>query len=326
MFGFAPSTENPGLVLLLALLLDAAAGDPAWLYRRVPHPVALIGRVIAIADRRLNREAASARRAFLSGLVSACGVTLFAAAVGWLIAETLAGLRWGWLIEALVASTLLAFRGLYDHARAVTDGLVRGLEAGRIAVHHLVGRDPASLDAAGVARATVESVAENFSDGVVAPAFWYAVLGLPGLCAYKAINTLDSMLGHWDERYAAFGKASARLDDMVNWLPARLAAALLILAATIHPGASPSRAVRVVWRDARKHRSVNAGWGEAALAGALGFALAGPRCYEGRWTMDHWMGGGRAELSVRDIEAALRLYVAATCLLAGLFIAMWLLI
>ncbi len=313
--GAAPA--DPFLVLLLALLLDAALGDPPWLYRAVPHPVAMIGKLIEWGERWLNDlEGAEADRV-LRGALLVLAVTLLAAAVGWVLAAALQGLPGGMLVEALLASTMIAFRGLYDHAGAVAGGLVVGLEEGRAAVAAIVGRDPESLDQAGVARATVESIAENFSDGVVAPTFWFALLGLPGLCAYKAINTLDSMIGHRNDRYRAFGRVAARLDDAANFLPARLAGGLIVLAALLLPGTSGWAAWRAMWRDAAKHRSPNAGWQEAAFAGALGLALAGPRRYGRMVVEDPWMGDGREDLRTTDIRAALRLYIAAGLLLAG---------
>jgi adenosylcobinamide-phosphate synthase len=227
----------------------------------------------------------------------------------------LAGLPFGWLVEGLIASTLFAFRGLYDAVRAVAHGLGDSLEAGRNAVSRIVGRDPASLDAGGVARAAAESAAENFSDGFVAPVFWFLLLGLPGLLAYKAVNTLDSMIGHRNARFEAFGKVAARLDDAVNFLPARLAGLLLVLAALPLPGASAAGAWRSMLRDAPKHRSPNAGWQEAALAGALGLALAGPRQYGGQVVEDHWMGDGRRNVTAADLGRVLDLYLTAGALL-----------
>jgi len=313
--GAAPA--DPLLTLLLALLLDATLGDPPWLYRAVPHPVAMIGKLIELGERWLNDlESAAADRIFRGALLT-LAVTLLAAAVGWVLAAALQGLAGGMIVEALLASSLIAFRGLYDHAGTVAGSLAISLEEGRAAVAEIVGRDPESLDRAGVARATVESIAENFSDGVVAPAFWFALLGLPGLCAYKAINTLDSMIGHRNDRYLAFGRAAARLDDAANLLPARLAGGLIVLAALLLPGASGLAAWRAMRRDAGKHRSPNAGWQESAFAGALGFALAGPRQYGRTVIEDHWMGDGRDDLRTTDIRAALRLYVAAGLLLAG---------
>lgn len=309
--------------LLLALVVDFVVGDPQSLYRTVPHPVVLIGRVIDTGERRLNRPDLSRGARFVNGVLLAIGVAVLAAAVGWVIQGICKHLSWGWWLLPLIASSLIAFRGLYDHVKAVADGLGRSLDDGRRAVGEIVGRDPSSLDEAGVARAAIESAAENFSDGVVAPVFWYALLGLPGLCAYKAINTLDSMIGHRSERYETFGKAAARLDDAVNWLPARIAGLLFVLAAAVLSDTNGARAWRTMRRDADKHRSPNAGWPEAAAAGALGLALAGPRRYGGELAQDHWMGEGRADLTVRDVRAALRLYLAAGVLLVGIVAANW---
>lgn len=312
---------DPWSILLLALVLDALLGDPAWLYRAVPHPVALIGRAIAAAERRLNDPAAGRGPRMHRGAALTLALVLGAGAAGVLIEYGLTGLSIGWVVEALLASTLLAGRGLFDHVTNVAKGLDLDLEAGRAAVARIVGRDSQSLDEGGVARAAVESAAENFSDGVVAPVFWFAVFGLGGLAAYKALNTLDSMIGHRSERYEAFGKAAARLDDAANWLPARLSGLLLAGAAFLLPGADGLGAWRAMRRDAGHHRSPNAGWPEAAMAGALGFALAGPRRYAGDFggepVEDRWMGSGRTDLRAGDIRRALRLYLAANVLLAA---------
>ena len=253
-------------------------------------------------------------------------VTLAAACAGALVhalATAMPTALAGGFVEAVAASVFIAYRGLHDHVGAVARGIDAGIEEARAAVAHVVGRDPASLDRPAVARAAIESTAENFADGVVAPLFWYVLLGLPGLFAYKAINTLDSMIGHRDSRYLQFGRIAARVDDAANWIPARLAAALLAGAALAVPGASARAAVRAVFRDARRHRSVNAGWPEAAMAGALGFALAGPRRYAGRTVEDAWMGEGRQDLAAADVRAALRLYACATALLATLLAVGW---
>jgi adenosylcobinamide-phosphate synthase len=309
------------VVLLLALALDAVAGDPSWLYRAVPHPVAMIGGLVSLGERWLNNPQSREPDRVARGALLTAAVVLLAGAVGWVLAAALQGLPGGVLVAALLASTLFAFRGLYDHAAAVADCLGRGLAEGRAAVARIVGRDPDSLDRPGVARAAIESIAENFSDGVVAPAFWFALLGLPGLCAYKAINTLDSMIGHRDERYLAFGRAAARLDDAANWLPARLAGGIIVVAASLMPKASGRAAWRALRRDAPRHRSPNAGWQEAAFAGALGVALAGPRQYGRTVIEDHWMGDGRTDLSYRDIHVALRLYLFSAGVLLLLVIA-----
>ncbi len=315
---------NPFAILLLAFALDMALGDPQWLYRALPHPVALLGRLIAVLEARLNRSQRSARDRFWRGLVTTLVVTLLAAGLAAAIAWAVRLWAHGWLIEGLLASTLLAYRGLLDAVFKVAVGLEVNTATGRAAVAEIVGRDPASLDRHGVARAAAESLAENFSDGVVAPLFWFALLGLPGLAAYKAINTLDSMIGYRSTRYAAFGRAAALLDDAVNWLPARLAGLFFVAAAAVHPKAKAVRAWQVMRRDAPQHRSPNAGWQEAALAGALGFALAGPRHYPSGPVVDCWMGDGRARLSAQDLRDALLLYRIAGGLVALVLVVLWL--
>jgi adenosylcobinamide-phosphate synthase len=223
---------------------------------------------------------------------------------------------YGTIITALAASTLFAQRSLYDHVEHVAAALEKsGVPAARQAVSHIVGRDPDSLDEAGIARAAIESLAENFSDGIVAPAFWLAGAGLAGGAAYKAINTADSMIGHRTPRYAAFGWAAARLDDMVNLPASRLAALLIVAAAALTPRASAAQAWRAVLRDAHRHRSPNAGYPEAAVAGALGLALAGPRTYGGVEVADGFMGDGRRDATAADIRAALTLYTRADAIL-----------
>jgi adenosylcobinamide-phosphate synthase len=203
----------------------------------------------------------------------------------------------------------------------VAQGLERSLASGRRAVARIVGRDPLRLDRHGVARAAIESTAENFADGVLAPLFWGLLLGLPGMLAYKAINTQDSMIGHRSERYRHFGRVAARLDDLANWLPARLAALLLLAAALPLRGATPAEGWRALWRDAPHHRSPNAGRPEAAMAGCLGLRLAGPRHYAGEPVQDAWMGAGRATATPADIARALQLLTAATLLTAILLTA-----
>lgn len=309
--------SDAALILLVALALDAAVGDPPWLYRAVGHPVAWIGAAVEAIERRANDLALLRGNRIVRGLAATVALPVAAFVLGRGIELLLAALTGGWLLEAALASALIAGRGLFDHVAAVARGLERGLGDGRAAVARIVGRDPESLDEAGVARAAAESAAENFSDGVVAPAFWFLLLGLGGLFAYKTINTLDSMIGHRDARFEAFGKAAARLDDLVNWLPARLAGLLIVAGACFRPDADPGRAWATMRRDAPKHRSPNAGWQEAALAGALGFALAGPRRYGGTVVDDAWMGDGRRDLAPADLDRTLRLYVAANAVLAG---------
>ena len=310
-------------IVLVALLIDAATGDPAWVYRRVPHPVVVLGKLVDLAERVLYAPSPP-WRCVLGGSFAVMAVVGTSIVAAWSIDYFIVQ-RWphGWVLEAVVASTLLAFRSLHDHVGAVADGLDRSLAAGREAVSHIVGRDPASLDEAGVARGAVESVAENFSDGVVAPLLWYAVAGLPGLFACKAVNTLDSMIGHRTARYRHFGAVAARLDDLVNFLPARLAGLYLVAAACLLPGANGRHAWRVMVRDAGKHRSPNAGWQEAAVAGAFGLALAGPRRYPHETVDDAWMGDGRARLDASDIRRCLHLYIAAGTLVALTLATLW---
>jgi adenosylcobinamide-phosphate synthase len=309
----------------LALAIEAALGYPDRLVAAVGHPVTWMGRLIAQLDRGLNRERddeAARRRAG----VLALAVLLAAAALpAALIEFSLRHLPYGLVGAALAASTLLAQRSLHAHVAAVAAALDESLAAGRTAVAKIVGRDPQALDEAGVARAAIESLAENFSDGVVAPAVWLAVAGLPGGAAYKAINTADSMIGHRTPRHRAFGWAAARLDDLVNLPASRLSALLVIAAAATMRGASARGALRAVRRDAAQHRSPNAGFPEAAMAGALGLALAGPRVYGGVTVADAFMGDGRRDATSADIRAALALYRRADALLIGGMVAMtWL--
>lgn len=301
---------------LLALLLEAAFGYPERFVRTVGHPVTWMGRLVARLDRAWNRDEEGFVRRRRRG-VAALAVVIAASIAAGLAAE--AALRavplLGGLLAALAASALLAQRSLYAHVARVADALESGgVQAGRAAVAHIVGRDPESLDRAGVARAAIESLAENFSDGVVAPALWLAVGGLAGGAAYKAVNTADSMIGHRTPRYAAFGWAAARLDDLLNLPAARLSALLLVAAAWALPGADGRGAWLAVRRDAKRHRSPNAGWPEAAMAGALGLALAGPRRYGGTPVEDAFMGDGRREADAADIRRTLRLFVAADAL------------
>lgn len=233
----------------------------------------------------------------------------------------LRGVESGWVGEALLASALLSQKSLEDHVRAVADGLKKSLKEGREAVSHIVGRDPRSLDAGGVAKGALESLAENMSDGVVAPLFWLLVAGLPGAALYKAVNTADSMIGHKSGKYRAFGWAAARTDDVANLVPARATGWLLALGAAMSPGMTGRGAVQAMARDATSHVSPNAGWPESALAGALGIRLGGPRSYQGRKLDLTPMGNGRATLSYGDIVDGLRLYTTALNLLAAAVVA-----
>jgi len=304
--------------LLLALLVDAAIGDPAWLWRRIPHPVVVVGNLVARLDARWLHPGAPPAAQRRAGR-NACLVVVALSALVALIVHLLITLfDHAWIVLGVVMSALIAGRDLHDHVRAVASGLERGLAEGRRAVAHIVGRDPDSLEEPGIARAAIESCAENFADGVVAPLFWGLVLGLPGMLVYKAINTADSMIGHRSPRHVHFGRFAARLDDAVNWLPARLCGVVLVAAATLLPGCDPGRGWRAMRRDAPHHRSPNAGWPEAAMAGSLGLRIAGPRRYAGEVVDDAWMGDGRAAATPADIRRALRLFLVANGLVFAL--------
>ncbi len=295
----------------LALVLEALVGYPSALYRVLGHPVTWMGAALSALELRLNRPAWSPGRRRAAGVL-ALALLLGATALATVPLEhVLARSAWGFLLLASLAASLPAQRSLDAHVRAVAVALEReGIAGGRRAVGLIVGRNTAVLDDAGVARAAIESLAENFSDGIVAPAVWLAAAGLPGAALYKAANTADSMVGHRSDRYRAFGWASARFDDLVNLPASRLSAVWLMLAAPL-AGGSAAEAWRAVRRDATRHRSPNAGWPEAAMAGALGLALAGPRIYGSELVDDAVMGHGRREASANDIRRALRLYRTA---------------
>jgi adenosylcobinamide-phosphate synthase len=304
---------------LLALLIELIVGYPDWLARAIGHPVAWIGRLIGALDRAWNLPSRNPGARRMLGVLGVLLLVLITGGVCWALQRVLLGLPFGIVVLAVPASSLLAQRSLYVHVARVADALERGgLAAGRAAVAHIVGRDTAALDEAGVARAAIESLAENFSDGVVAPALWMALAGLPGAAVYKAINTADSMIGHRTERHAAFGWAAARLDDLVNLPASRLTALLLVVGAALTDRKRAATAWRAIWHDARRHRSPNAGYPEAAMAGALGLALAGPRVYGGVTVDDALMGDGSREASAADIRAALGLYQRADGILIAL--------
>jgi len=314
----------PSLSLPLALaasVVEALIGYPAPLYRVIGHPVTWMGRWLEWLEASLNRPAASFAMRRASGVVALCLYLAPVALIAWAATRALLPRgALGFAALAVLAASLPAQRSLSSHVRAVADGLYVSLDDGRRAVALIVGRNPAALDEAGVARAAIESLAENFSDGVVAPILWTALGGLIGGALYKAINTADSMIGHRVDRYRAFGWAAARLDDVVNLPASRLAALWLVLAAALTPGASARAAARAVWRDASLHRSPNAGWPEAAIAGALGLKLAGPRVYGDTLIDDAFMGAGRREADAADIRRALRLYGLA-CVIQAMALA-----
>ena len=303
------------LMVLLALILDAIFGEPEWLWSKCPHPVAMIGRAVTWLDETLNKG--SMRQ--VKGFIAVFSLCLAAAVVGLVI-------RWlpdYGLLEVIGAAMLLAHRSLIQHVEHVAGALRNGLSAGRESVAMIVGRDSNKLDEDGVARAAIESAAENFSDGVVAPVFWFLLLGLPGILIYKVVNTADSMIGHKTPEYAEFGFATARLDDLLNWLPARITGALICVVNF------DRAAFDVVLEDAGIHRSPNAGWPEAAMAGVLGVALSGPRSYEGKMTEDLYINArGKRDPGPGDVEDAVavlkRSWLGMAAALAFIVIVSWL--
>ena len=281
-------------MLLIALIVNAAIGEPRLLWDRIPHPAVLMGRSVDILDSFLNKGGGRLAK----GIFALALLVVIAFVLGVLIQA----IPDGGVLETVVAAILLAHRSLISHVNDVRIALANSVEDGRIAVSLIVGRDTSNLDESGIARAAIESAAENFSDGVVAPAFWFLLFGLPGLLVYKIVNTADSMIGHLNDRHALFGWAAAKLDDTMNWVPARMTAGLIALVGRR----------RGIWdlvrEDAQFHRSPNAGWPEAAMAGSLNIALAGPRSYDGVVTHDAFMNGsGRRTLTSADIKSATKL-------------------
>ena len=306
------------LIPPLALLLERVVGYSPALVARIGHPVMWFGAVIAWLEKRLNRRDWSLAQRRAAGVFAMLVVLVIVGVFTVGLQMGLRALPGGIVLEIVLATPFLAQKELGRAVEAVATGLRRSLAAGREAVSHVVGRDPQQLDEAGVARAAVETLAESTSDGVVAPWFWLLVAGLPGVALYKAINTADSMIGHLNDRYRDYGWAGARLDDLVNLVPARLTALLVMVACFFVDGASPSGAWRAALRDAGKHRSPNSGWPEAAFGGALSFALGGPRSYEGEVVDLPVMGEGRAALGPGDIAVAVGLYrVVLNVLLVG---------
>jgi len=298
-------------LLLGAMALDAVMGEPRWLWSRVPHPAVLMGRLIGWADIRFNTGPR-----WHNGVLVVMGLVGGAALLGVVIEA----LPLGWLWSLIGGAILLAQKSLVQHVQAVADGLRYGVGEGRRAVAMIVGRDTRDMDEPAIARAAIESAAENFSDGVIAPAFWFLVGGLPGILVYKIVNTADSMIGYRTPRHEEFGWAAARLDDVLNWAPARITAALIALAFW------SGRAVDVVRQDAGLHRSPNAGWPEAAMAGVLDVALSGPRSYHGQSRDFPWVNGsGERQIGVAEIERAISVLwrvwavVAACTLVLALF-------
>jgi len=303
-------------IALLALLTEFITGYPEGLSKRIGHPVTWMGRLISYFDARLNRESADPETRRRAGAIALFLLLLIVGAVAFALETALLLIPFGLIAVGVLCSVFIAQRGLYLHVSNVADALDSGnLAKARQEVAHIVGRETTELDEPGVARAAIESLAENFSDGVVSPVFWIGLAGMTGGALYKAINTADSMIGHHTERYEQFGKSAAQLDDIANLPGSRLSALLIIAAAALTGGASIAGAWHAMVRDAGKHASPNAGYPEAAMAGALGLSLGGPRRYEGKETEGAWLGDGRREAKAADVQAALDVYGKADGLL-----------
>ena len=296
---------------VLALLIERLFGYPKPLYDKIGHPVEWIGTILAKLETLLYEPEAEALQARLRGLAALLALLFIVVVPAVLIGSFLSTFKFGWIIEALLATALIAQHSLYEHVSAVGRGLDTSLTEGRKAVAKIVGRDPAALDESGIVKGALESLAENTSDGIVAPLFWYVLLGLPGIVAYKAINTADSMIGHKSERYIYFGWAAARLDDFINLPASRITGLLFVSAAAWNDSERGKIAMQAMWRDASKHQSPNAGWPESALAASLGVKFGGPRSYAGTRVNLPWMGEGREVLNRDDIRKGLRLYGTA---------------
>lgn len=300
--------------MVVAMAVDALLGWPSWLFARIGHPVTWLGRLIAAIDSAWNRASDPPWLRRVVGVAGALVVIALSVALGWIVQSVLSSGSIQIILIGILAWPLVALRSLHDHVAAVATPLLAGdIAAAREAVSRIVGRDPTALDEAAIARAAIESLAENASDGIVAPVLWGALFGLPGIFGYKAINTLDSMIGHRSERHEAFGWAAARIDDVANFIPARLTGFLFVLLAPRR-----SEALSCMTRDARRHRSPNAGWPEAAMAGALGVRLSGPRIYHGSATDEPWLNEGARDPRAADIGEGLTVYRRAMLLLAGL--------
>jgi adenosylcobinamide-phosphate synthase len=299
--------------MVVAMVLDTLLGWPGSLFARIGHPVTWLGRLVSVLDTHWNRTVDTPSLRRKAGATAALLVITVAAALAWVVQVALSSEWSRVLLLGIVAWPFIALRSLYDHVAAVAHPLRSGdIASARRAVAMIVGRDPVFLDEAGIARAAIESLAENTSDGVVAPVFWGSLLGLPGIIGYKAINTLDSMIGHRTARHESFGWAAARIDDLANFIPARLTGFLFVLLAP-----RPSEAMSCLVRDARQHRSINAGWPEAAMAGALGVRLSGPRFYHSSFADEPWLNQGARDPLAADILRGLGIYFRAMMLLAG---------
>lgn len=309
MITFAPA---------LAAVIERFIGYPASVQTAIRHPVQWIGAVITHADTKLNTVPENALLSKLMGAASLIAIIALFAIPAWIIQSITSHLPFPVIWQALIATPFIAQKSMREHVQAVDRGLSSSLADGRKAVSMIVGRDTRNLDESDITRAALESLAENTADGIVAPLFWFALLGLPGIIAYKVINTADSMIGHRSTQHRHFGFFAAKLDDVVNLPASRLTGLFFVAAAFFKSNSAAQEALNSMWQDAGKHRSPNAGWPEAAMAGALGLKFGGPRAYEGEWLDLAWMGDGREELKRTDIASGLKLYATALWIMTAL--------
>jgi adenosylcobinamide-phosphate synthase len=298
---------NAFALAALVLVIENFMGYPPALFKLVGHPVQWIGKLISYIDEGLNDLDATPDQNRYNGMIA---IALLCVAVGvpsYIVAKLLSTFTYGWTINVILATAFIAQKSLRDHVGTVDCSLQNSLADARKEVAKIVGRDPNALDENGVAKAALESLAENTVDGITAPIFWYALLGLPGLVIYKSINTADSMIGHKSEKYLHFGWAAAKLDDLVNLPASRLTGLMFAAAAWVSSKSVAQNALKTMWRDAVKHQSPNAGWPEAAMAGALGLRFGGPRQYGGETVELPYMGDGR-DVEPKDIARGLELY------------------
>jgi adenosylcobinamide-phosphate synthase len=309
---------NHFVMAAFALVIEYFFGYPQILQRAIGHPVEWIGKLIAYLDEGLNDPHSEASDQRNHGIFAVAALCISVGVPAFLIEKMLLSFDYGWMINTVLATSLIAQKSLRDHVTAVARTLPQSVVAARKEVAKIVGRDPSTLDESGVAKAALESLAENTADGITAPIFWFAIAGLPGIVIYKAINTADSMIGHKSEKYLHFGWAAAKLDDLVNLPASRLTGLLFAGAAWLSSKTQAQAALGAMWRDASKHQSPNAGWPEAAMAGALNLKFGGPRNYDGEIIQLAYMGDGRAQMTASDINNGLELYDRALLILLAL--------
>jgi adenosylcobinamide-phosphate synthase len=316
-------TDHHLLILVLAIVLDMSVGDPDWIWRKLPHPVVFFGKIISTLDRHLNRIRDNRRMRKRFGILALIIMLALVLIIGVVLSSVFRQFGViGFVIEVIIVAMLIAQKSMSDHIKNIIAPLSSGdIKGARYAVSMIVGRQTSEMNASDVTRSSIESLAENFSDGVVAPIFWYALLGLPGILMYKMLNTADSMIGHKTVEYEDFGWASAKLDDLANWLPARLSSLLIAVSALILIG--PKSFKNVIWtvlNNSSLHRSPNAGWPETAMAGALGIVLSGPRIYGQQTSPELYLNPtGRLDLTHLDLEKAINVFWLS-CIVEVIFV------